>query len=116
IESSSRQRHRSLAAAAGDAGDAGESIQRAWCAAASGGNVAAARLRARMAVWANSSRAHDELAMARHGKHPRDDVDGGAFALREVARADWPALLALNRASVRELSELDEPRLGFILS
>jgi hypothetical protein len=36
--------------------------------------------------------------------------------LREVKRADWPALLALNLASVRELSELDEERLEEILS
>ena len=36
--------------------------------------------------------------------------------LREVTRADWPQLLALNRASVQELSELDERRLDFICS
>ncbi len=36
--------------------------------------------------------------------------------LRDLRRADWPALLALNRASVRELSDLDEPRLRAILS
>ena len=36
--------------------------------------------------------------------------------VREVTRADWPRLLALNLASVRELSELDERRLEFILS
>ena len=36
--------------------------------------------------------------------------------LREVTRADWPQLLALNLASVAELSELDERRLEFILS
>jgi uncharacterized protein len=34
----------------------------------------------------------------------------------EITRADWPQLLSLNRASVRELSELDEPRLEWILS
>jgi len=38
------------------------------------------------------------------------------MTLREVTRADWPALLALNLASVRELSELDEERLQAILS
>jgi uncharacterized protein len=36
--------------------------------------------------------------------------------LREVTCADWPQLLALNLASVRELSELDEQRLESILS
>jgi uncharacterized protein len=36
--------------------------------------------------------------------------------LRELTRADWPALLALNLDSVRELSELDEQRLQWILS
>ncbi|MGA2322203.1 MAG: GNAT family N-acetyltransferase [Solirubrobacteraceae bacterium] len=36
--------------------------------------------------------------------------------LRELTREDWPALLALNQASVLELSELDERRLEFILS
>jgi predicted GNAT superfamily acetyltransferase len=36
--------------------------------------------------------------------------------LRDVIRADWPALLALNLASVRELSELNEERLQAILS
>jgi uncharacterized protein len=35
---------------------------------------------------------------------------------REVRRADWATLLALNAASVHELSELDEERLEFILS
>jgi len=35
---------------------------------------------------------------------------------RELRRADWPRLLSLNRASVRELSELDEQRLEWILS
>lgn len=38
------------------------------------------------------------------------------MTLREVTRADWPALLALNLASVRELSELDQARLQAILS
>jgi uncharacterized protein len=38
------------------------------------------------------------------------------MTLREVTRADWPTLLALNHASVRELSELDERRLRAILS
>jgi uncharacterized protein len=38
------------------------------------------------------------------------------MTLREVTRADWPLLLALNLASVRELSELDEDRLQAILS
>lgn len=33
------------------------------------------------------------------------------MGLREATRADWPALLALNAASVRELSPLDEERL-----
>jgi predicted GNAT superfamily acetyltransferase len=36
--------------------------------------------------------------------------------LRELTRADWPAVLALNLASVLELSELDERRLEWILS
>lgn len=36
--------------------------------------------------------------------------------LREIARADWPALLELNLASVRELSALDERRLESLLS
>lgn len=36
--------------------------------------------------------------------------------LREPTRADWPALLALNHASARELSELDEPRLERLLA
>jgi predicted GNAT superfamily acetyltransferase len=35
---------------------------------------------------------------------------------REITRADWPRLLSLNRASVLELSELDEQRLEWILS
>jgi len=35
--------------------------------------------------------------------------------VRELARADWPAVLALNEASVRELSPLDEARLQYIL-
>jgi len=34
---------------------------------------------------------------------------------RELARADWPTVLALNEASVRELSPLDETRLRYIL-
>jgi predicted GNAT superfamily acetyltransferase len=34
---------------------------------------------------------------------------------RELARADWPTVLALNEASVRELSPLDETRLQYIL-
>jgi uncharacterized protein len=38
------------------------------------------------------------------------------MTMREVTRADWPQLLALNGASVRELSELDEQRLQAILS
>jgi len=38
------------------------------------------------------------------------------MTLREVTRPDWPALLALNAASVRELSELDQARLQGILS
>jgi uncharacterized protein len=38
------------------------------------------------------------------------------MTLREVTRADWPALLELNLASVRELSELDEERLRQIIS
>jgi uncharacterized protein len=36
--------------------------------------------------------------------------------LRELTRADWPRLLALNLVSVRELSALDEGRLEWILS
>jgi len=36
--------------------------------------------------------------------------------LREITRADWPTLLELNAASVRELSELDEQRLESLLS
>jgi predicted GNAT superfamily acetyltransferase len=36
--------------------------------------------------------------------------------LRELTPADWPRALALNAASVQELSELDEQRLGWILS
>jgi uncharacterized protein len=36
--------------------------------------------------------------------------------LREITRADWPTLLELNLASVRELSELDEQRLESLLS
>lgn len=35
--------------------------------------------------------------------------------MRDLAREDWPTVLALNQASVRELSPLDEERLGFIL-
>lgn len=38
------------------------------------------------------------------------------MTVREVTRADWPRLLALNLGSVRELSQLDERRLQFILS
>ncbi len=37
------------------------------------------------------------------------------MAVRELARADWPTVLALNGASVRELSPLDEARLDYIL-
>jgi hypothetical protein len=36
--------------------------------------------------------------------------------LRELTRADWPAVLELNRDSVRELSELDEQRLEWLIS
>jgi uncharacterized protein len=36
--------------------------------------------------------------------------------LRAIVRADWPAVLALNEASVSELSPLDERRLQYILS
>lgn len=36
--------------------------------------------------------------------------------LRELTRADWPTLLALNADSVQELSELDEQRLEWVLS
>ncbi len=39
-----------------------------------------------------------------------------AMVPREVTRADRPALLRLNHASVVELSELDEQRLGYILA
>jgi uncharacterized protein len=35
--------------------------------------------------------------------------------VREMARADWPVVLELNEASVRELSPLDEERLEYIL-
>ncbi len=35
--------------------------------------------------------------------------------VRQLARADWSTVLALNEASVRELSPLEEERLGFIL-
>lgn len=35
--------------------------------------------------------------------------------VREMTREDWPTVLALNQASVRELSPMDEQRLGFIL-
>jgi len=35
--------------------------------------------------------------------------------VREMARANWPTVLALNEASVRELSPLDETRLRYIL-
>jgi predicted GNAT superfamily acetyltransferase len=38
------------------------------------------------------------------------------MGLREATRADWPALLAVNAASVRELSPLDEQRLRYILA
>jgi predicted GNAT superfamily acetyltransferase len=38
------------------------------------------------------------------------------MTLREIKRADWSALLELNSASVRELSELDEQRLESLLS
>jgi predicted GNAT superfamily acetyltransferase len=38
------------------------------------------------------------------------------LTLRELTRADWPRVLALNDASVQELSELDEQRLRWILS
>lgn len=36
--------------------------------------------------------------------------------LRGLTRADWPALLELNAASVTQLSELDERRLEWIVS
>jgi predicted GNAT superfamily acetyltransferase len=36
--------------------------------------------------------------------------------VRALTRADWPAVLALNEASVRELSPLDGARLGYILA
>jgi predicted GNAT superfamily acetyltransferase len=35
--------------------------------------------------------------------------------LRTLERSDWPAVLELNEASVRELSPLDEARLQYIL-
>ncbi len=43
----------------------------------------------------------------------REDV--AEVTLRELTRADWPRLLALNEASARELSVLDELRLAAIL-
>jgi predicted GNAT superfamily acetyltransferase len=36
--------------------------------------------------------------------------------LRALERTDWTPVLALNRASVRDLSEVDEQRLGYLLS
>jgi uncharacterized protein len=39
-----------------------------------------------------------------------------AMRLRALTTADWPQVLALNAASVQELSELDEQRLRWILS
>jgi hypothetical protein len=36
--------------------------------------------------------------------------------VRELGRADWPRVIELNRASVRELSPLDQKRLGYILA
>jgi predicted GNAT superfamily acetyltransferase len=36
--------------------------------------------------------------------------------LRDLMRADWPQMLALNLASVRELSPLDEQRVEWIMS
>jgi predicted GNAT superfamily acetyltransferase len=36
--------------------------------------------------------------------------------LRALVRADWPAVLSLNEASVHELSELDGERLQFVLT
>jgi predicted GNAT superfamily acetyltransferase len=38
------------------------------------------------------------------------------MGLREASSEDWPALLALNAASVRELSPLDEQRLRYIFA
>jgi uncharacterized protein len=38
------------------------------------------------------------------------------MVVRELRRADWPAALALNLASERELSPLDEARLEWILT
>jgi predicted GNAT superfamily acetyltransferase len=35
--------------------------------------------------------------------------------LRDLMRTDWPQLLTLNFASVRELSPLDEQRLEWIV-
>lgn len=37
------------------------------------------------------------------------------MSVRGLARADWPTVLALNEASVRELAPLDEARLEYIL-
>ena len=37
------------------------------------------------------------------------------MSVRELERTDWPAVLTLNEASVRELSPIDEPRLQYIL-
>jgi predicted GNAT superfamily acetyltransferase len=38
------------------------------------------------------------------------------MSLRPLARADWPAVLALNQASVDELSDLAGERLRYVLS
>jgi hypothetical protein len=62
-----------------------------------------------------SSRPHPALP-ARDQPRSLPGSAPGTMKLRELTHADWPQLLALNLASVRELSELDEQRLGWILS
>lgn len=56
------------------------------------------------------------MVVGRRASRERSCQAPGTMTLREVTRADWPQLLALNLASVRELSELDGSRLEFILS
>jgi len=49
------------------------------------------------------------------GPAPSAEGAGGEAQLRALERSDWPAVLELNEASVRELSPLDEARLQYIL-